>query len=462
MKKIGIIGGGFSGTMIAVHLINKAIEPTEIIIINEKETFNKGIAFNPYSKEHLLNVNTSKMSAFMDDPEHFLNWIMQLEEYKNKDRILIANAYLPRYLYGQYLSDIWAKTICSAPGKIKISVIDSFVSDLDVTENTITISVNNNDKIIVDSCVIASGNHIPRNQEIKNTSFFNSKNYFQNPWEIKAVSNINSGKPVLIIGNGLTMVDTVLGLLKNGYKNEIYSISSNGFNILPHRHNGFKYTKLIEELRPEATLFEIVKLFNKHIKRIREFGLSAEPIIDSLRPCTQLIWQRMSIKEKEIFMKRLRHLWGVARHRIPMHIHDKIQQLRIENKLHVWSGKIIDIIEKDGMIEVEFYNKKQKCNKKIIVSRVINCTGPETDMNYVEKKFLRNCFLKGIIAQDQLKLGINADPDTFEMLDKNGKRQVNLFTIGPNLKGVLWETTAVNELRDQAERLAKKILKSTL
>ena len=41
MKKIGIIGGGFSGTMTAVQLITKTPVPLSISIINEKESFNK-------------------------------------------------------------------------------------------------------------------------------------------------------------------------------------------------------------------------------------------------------------------------------------------------------------------------------------------------------------------------------------------------------------------------------------
>jgi uncharacterized NAD(P)/FAD-binding protein YdhS len=71
MEKIGIIGGGFSGTMIVVQLIDKLTVPCEIILINEKETLNKGIAYNPYSDKHLLNVNTGKMSAYPSNPDHF-------------------------------------------------------------------------------------------------------------------------------------------------------------------------------------------------------------------------------------------------------------------------------------------------------------------------------------------------------------------------------------------------------
>jgi uncharacterized NAD(P)/FAD-binding protein YdhS len=458
MKKIGIIGGGFTGTMTAVQVIDKSTEPCEIILINERETLNKGIAYNPYSDKHLLNVIAGKMSAYPDKSEHFLEWVMQKDEFKTKDKILIANSFLPRQIYGEYLCNIWEEAEKRAESKqIQITVIDSFVVDLDVSEEVISLWLDNNQKLNVDDCVIATGNHIPRNPRIKNMDFYNSPNYFQNPWKVESVKDTNENLPVLIIGNGLTMVDTVLGLLEQGFKGEIYSISPNGFNILPHRHNGLKYSKLIEELRDDMSIYELVKLINKHIKTVREYGVSAEPIIDSLRPQTQRIWKSFSEQERELFMSRLRHLWGVARHRIPLHSHDKIQQLRIDGKLHINSGKIIDIVESTESITVQYFDKKENVLKAINVSRIINCTGPETDLMNLEKSFLKNCLLKGILTQDNLKLGIKANTETFQIINSDGKPHTNLYTIGSNLKGELWESTAVNELRGQAEKLAEKL-----
>ncbi len=458
MKKIGIIGGGFTGTMTAVQLIYKSTEPFEIILINERETLNKGIAYNPYSNKHLLNVIAGKMSAYPDKPDHFLDWVMKKEIFIKKDKTLIANSFLPRQVYGEYLFDIWEEAKEEAESKqIKLTVIESFVIDLDTSEDIISLWLDNNQKLNVDECVIATGNHIPRNPRIKNMDFYNSPNYFQNPWKIESVKDTKENLPILIVGNGLTMVDTVLGLLEQGFKGEIYSISPNGFNILPHRHNGLKYSKLVEELQDNMNIYELVKLINKHIKTVREYGVSAEPIIDSLRPQTQKIWKSFTDHEKELFMSRLRHLWGVARHRIPLHSHDKIQQLRIDGKLHINSGKIIDITELNESITVQYFDKKENGIKAINVSRIINCTGPETDLANLDKSFLKNCLLKGILTQDKLKIGIKADTESFQIINSDGKPHTNLYTIGSNLKGELWESTAVNELRGQAEKLAKKL-----
>ena len=456
MTKIGIIGGGFTGTMSAVQLIDKYQEPCEIILINEGESLNKGIAYNPYSDKHLLNVIAGKMSAFPDKPDHFLEWVMKRPDYIEKDKSLIANAFLPRALYGLYLVDIWENYLQIAKAKaIKITVINSLVVDLETTDNNILIHLENDTDLQIDYCIIATGNQTPGNPKIKNMDFYNSKNYFKNPWKIDSVIDTKDDLPVLIVGNGLTMVDTVLGLLEQGFKNEIFSISPNGFNILPHRHNGLKYSKLADDLKEDLSLYELTKIVNKHIKTVREYGVSAEPIIDSLRPYTQKIWMSLTEKEKDLFMSRLRHLWGVARHRIPLHSHDKIQQLRIDGKLHINSGRVINYTEKPNYIEVEYFDKKENQVKTIITSRVINCIGPETDLMKLDKSFLKNCLLKGILTQDKLKLGIRANTETFQIIDSENKPHENLFTIGSNLKGELWESTAINELRVQAEKLAE-------
>ena len=458
-KKIGIIGGGFSGTMTAINLIYKAEAPIEIYLINKKESLIKGIAYNTYSDKHLLNVVAGKMSAFSSLPNHFLDWVMQRPEFKVKDREIISNSFLPRSLYSTYLGELWKNTLLLAHEKhIKINLADSKAVDLEILENMVTIILDNHTSITTNYCIIATGNNLPRNPKIKNTDFYKNTNYFQNPWKADAIKNTDNSLPVLIIGNGLTMVDTVLGLLEQGFKGNIYSISPNGFNILPHRHTGMVYEKLKDDLRDDLSLLDLVKLINKHVKSVRAYGISAEPVIDALKPYVQGIWKKLSLRERELFMARLRHLWGVARHRIPLTVHDKIQQLRIEGQLHIKSGKIIDFTAVENAIKVEYFDKKEGIEKVLMVGRIINCTGPETDIEKLHNSFLKNCLLKGMISQDALKLGINANTDTLQVLDAQGNVHNNVYTIGSNLKGMLWESTAVNELRFQAEKLAGDLL----
>ncbi|MEI7663866.1 MAG: FAD/NAD(P)-binding protein, partial [Bacteroidota bacterium] len=317
MKKTGIIGGGFAGTMTAVHLIEKCTGPFELVVVNEPGTLNKGVAYNPYSQKQLLNVIASKMSAYPEKPDHFVDWISMRAEFAGLEHGLVANAFLPRYLYGEYLTEIWGEALKTAQSKqVQIRMIEDTVVDLEVSNSGILMVLSGGDRIMTDDCILATGNLIPGNPKIKNSSFFESPHYFQNPWEKLAVSNVRNLKSIMLAGNGLTMVDTVIGLLENGFHGTIYSVSPNGYNILPHRHNGLTYSKLREEFPATASLSQIVRLVHKHIKSVRKLGISAEPVIDSIRPLTQQIWRTMTDAEKQLFISRLRHLWGVARHRI--------------------------------------------------------------------------------------------------------------------------------------------------
>ena len=72
----------------------------------------------------------------------------------------------------------------------------------------------------------------------------------------------------------------------------------------------------------------------------------------------------------------------------------------------------------------------------------------------MENSFLSQCIQDELICQDELKLGLNTNIENFKVLYKDGREHANLYTLGSNLKGELWESTAVNELRQQAEALS--------
>ncbi len=456
MDKIAIVGCGFAGTMTAVHLIKKAKFPFELVMIGDRDSFNKGIAYNPYSKKQLLNVPAARMSAFQDKPDHFLNWISRQEPYSGIDKELVANAYHPRHLYGRYLNEIWRDIILSPESiKVRITIIGSLVDNLDISGNNIVLTLENRETITARYCILATGNFMPGNPDIPNTQFFNNPNYFRNPWQIDAVKNHDNQLPVMILGNGLTMADTILGLLENGFSNKIYTLSPHGFTTLPHLHHGLGYTAIREELLSRQDLAGLVRIVHKHIRVAKELGYSAEPIIDSIRPQTQQLWKNMIPREKRMFMARLRHFWDSARHRIPMHIYDFLRQLRDSGQLTQYAGRLIDISSgQNGTPTVIFSEAGQKTTKELQVSAVINCTGPSTDPMKADNNYLKNCLVKGIVVQDDLKLGILADPVSFEVINSRHERHENIFALGSLLKGVLWESTAVKELREQAEMVA--------
>ena len=125
---IAIIGGGFCGIMTAVNLIGKARNKLKITIVNSVNPLGRGIAYNTYSKNHLLNVTASNMSAFPDEQNNFTYWVSKQKNYKQMDVGLLSKTFLPRNLYGTYLEEIWNETLTSKSNEIDIKFIDDLGS----------------------------------------------------------------------------------------------------------------------------------------------------------------------------------------------------------------------------------------------------------------------------------------------------------------------------------------------
>jgi uncharacterized NAD(P)/FAD-binding protein YdhS len=69
---VAIIGGGVSGALVAVHLLKAAQTPLDILLIDHTARWGQGLAYSTPYDCHLLNVPVGKISAFPDEPEHFL------------------------------------------------------------------------------------------------------------------------------------------------------------------------------------------------------------------------------------------------------------------------------------------------------------------------------------------------------------------------------------------------------
>ena len=67
---------------------------------------------------------------------------------------------------------------------------------------------------------------------------------------------------------------------------------------------------------------------------------------------------------------------------------------------------------------------------------------------------MRSLIADGHVVPDALGLGIATDQHG-ALIDAGGRAARNLFYIGPMLRPRFWETTAVQELRVHAERLAR-------
>jgi uncharacterized NAD(P)/FAD-binding protein YdhS len=87
---------------------------------------------------------------------------------------------------------------------------------------------------------------------------------------------------------------------------------------------------------------------------------------------------------------------------------------------------------------------------------LINSTGIQYDWRRVDRALPRQLLKRGLIQPGPLALGIAADPGG-AVLDAHGQVSDRLFAMGPPLRGLWWESTAVTDVALQAKALAARL-----
>src|SRR5215213_3316494 len=99
---VAIIGGGFSGTMVAAQLARRGIASA---VIDGSGRAGVGVAYSTTEPAHLLNVRAEMMSAWADEPDHFARAV----EAGGGDR----RGFAQRQLFGRYLREILQQAECA-------------------------------------------------------------------------------------------------------------------------------------------------------------------------------------------------------------------------------------------------------------------------------------------------------------------------------------------------------------
>jgi uncharacterized NAD(P)/FAD-binding protein YdhS len=74
---IAVVGAGFSGTLLALHLLRRSPADARVLLVERNGRFGEGQAYATGNPSHLLNVPAGRMGAFHDRPGHFLDWLQR-------------------------------------------------------------------------------------------------------------------------------------------------------------------------------------------------------------------------------------------------------------------------------------------------------------------------------------------------------------------------------------------------
>jgi uncharacterized NAD(P)/FAD-binding protein YdhS len=448
---IAIIGGGFSGCMVTVHLLRSATVPIAIKLIERGPVAGLGIAYGTREDGHLLNVPAGKMSAFPEDTGHFLRWLNS-----HSDSPFTADSFVPRQRYGAYLQAILQETEAEAPRLARLERIQDEAIAIIPGKASDRIELASGRTVHADRIVLAVGNFPPSDPGVTDHSFYRSSRYHGDPWSPDALQDIDPLESLLLVGSGLTTVDLVLALQARGHRGSIHLLSRHGLLPQRHQHNA-PYPPFLTLADLSGTLRALVRRVRREIAQAAHQGDDWRAVIDALRSETQVIWRALSTVEKRRFLRHLRPYWDNHRHRIAPEVAAILDRLQQSGQLRVHAGCLRSYDERDEGIDVSYKPRHQPELRTLRVNRVINGTGPECNYRRLSHPLIVNLLESGQIRPDPLSLGLEVDA-TGALIGATGVASRRLYTLGPPRKGGLWETIAVPELREQALALARQLL----
>ena len=389
------------------------------------------------------------MGAFPDDVEHFYRWLAE------KNYNFAPTDFVPRRIYGDYLRDLLEQTVKNKPSNVSFKTFDDEAVDVSLDENGAKVLLDSGVSISSDKIILAFGNFAPPHPRSENQEFVSAEKYFQNPWNPRLFERLAPDDDVFIVGTGLTAVDTILSLYHKNHAGKIFAFSTRG--LLPAVHRlGFAYPSFYDELKSRTRITDLLKIVRRHIEEAEREGGDWRGVIDSLRPHTQALWTNLPLAEKRYFMQHLSRYWNAARHRMPIEAARVLDKMQAENRLRIMKGRLQNIETNGGGKFTISYSINGK-PFELAADAVVNCIGSESRFDRLDHALVRNLIAKKIIKPDALDLGIDATPDG-ETIDGAGAVSETILTVGTALKGILWESTAMPEIRTQAKQLAEKLL----
>ncbi len=451
---IAVIGAGFSGTLLSLHLLRRCPPSTRVTLIERNRQFGLGTAYATGNPSHLLNVPAGRMSAFHDRPLDFLNWLQRQPDLLG-DLQPVASSFVPRSLYGTYVRSLLNEELKTPDRRDRLVLARADVCSIDRTGHPLTLHLDRGNPIQADLAVLAVGNFPPAPMPISDPSFYDSALYRPDPWAADALADLAPDAPLLVIGTGLSTVDMVVSLLDLGHTGTIHALSRRG--LLPRRHATAPPAEPDQPQSFATSLTGLTRHLRYEADRAIASGRSWQSVIDDLRPFTQDLWQEFSPQDRVRFLRHMRPWWDVHRHRMPTSVADRIDAARVRGQFKLHTGRIQAYrVLGDSLVDVIYRPRGSRALAELRVSRVVNCSGPGADYDRIGDRLIRGLLDEGTARPDPLRLGLDVTGNC-ALLNSAGAISRRLFAVGPVTKARFWEITAVPDIRRQCELVAEHL-----
>jgi len=455
-----IVGGGLSGAMLAAQLL-RLPGKRSVLVIEPRAELGRGEAYSAVELGHTLNGNAARMSVDPDNADDLTQWLTEHVAAggwpeSDQQHVPISELFPPRGLFGVYVQQ--RLTEAQAVGALNGSTVEHVraeVVDLETLDDSVRLTLSDGRRLQGAYGVLATGMFPAARTPQTQSSGVNAAAL--DPWDVTAMQQLDPQSTVLIIGSGLTMVDAVVSLEQAGHRGPINVFSRHG--LLPHvRRQPPAWVDFLAEDTTLRTPRQLVRELRRHCRDAIAQGIDWQAPLDTVRAHIGRLWNQATDAQRRQFVRHVRPWWESHHHRSPPLSAELVARLHGEGRLQIEAASFKGLAPSTHSDNVSLYIRRRGETETSVVSgaALINSSGIEYDWRRVARPLPRQLLARGLIQPGPLALGIAAAVDG-AVLDASGNVSDRLFAMGPPLRGMWWESTAVTDVASQAKALAARL-----
>lgn len=482
-KPLVIVGGGFAGTTTLLHTILKASAdpdisasaPLQITLLERapSQLFG-GIAYGqtPHH-EYNLNLSAKRITPFAKDehPKGFPTMEDFIESFV-AEHPEVSSQYVntSRQFYGQYLRHLIDLAIEKSNGKVAVATRYDQAVDMHEHADGVDLKLESGDTINASRVVLATG----FKEAVSPAFSFNvvsQPGYLDYPYSEAANGffkrtlegkNNTPDSRALVIGTGLSAMDSVNRLLDGGYQGKITMISRRGLMHAIYRQISddprallggeprdeaeLPFTQhrpdFIENMTHYASFDEMSKAFKKEIfQRLRE-GYTTEEILGHWEKFVPDVYRSFP-DETADFLLKYETAINVFRVGTTPELADKILKAQQEGRVQIISGRIEDMQPTAKGMNVTWrpnnrHGQRVGPDRSEIYNTVINGIGNSTKYdlpaNKIKDKLWSNLRARDAYEVHALRDGVAVTND-FRLINGDGHAYQRVNVIGTPVSG---------------------------
>lgn len=447
-RVIAIIGGGFSGTVLAVDLLRHLRpSPTRIVLVERNATIGDGVAYARHGFPYLLNVPIGRMPAVSEDAGQLLGFVQRHLPGATGD------SFIPRRLYGEYLRGVLEAAQQAAPPGVRLDLLrgeSTAVHSLSAKGPSI-VSVGTR-QLLADEVVLACGDPA-RVCKPYAADLVGDAAYVSDPYADEGRQA--SDRALLIIGTGLAMADVAVAAAEGNPSLNIVALSRHG--LLPRCQKPGLPTVPPTSLKLGGLvglpLRALVRAVRELARGVHDQGGDWREVIAGIREIAPRLWQGLGDADRRRFLRHVRVYWDVHRHRMPPATAERLMQLQRSGRLRILAGCVTQLCTAGAGIVALWRPRGRYDTQELWVDRVVECSGPDQRLQHSSDTLWKQLLSDGMATADRAGLGI-CTGENGALIDIHGRVSSRLFYVGPMLRAAYWEATAAAELRQHVRALA--------